>query len=83
MEIIITAGGTSENIDAVRTITNSATGSLGALISSTLKEKFPDVKIHYLAPKEAVSPKVEVDRIYTTNVKSVSDALRTLLLATD
>lgn len=80
MEIIITAGGTSENIDAVRTITNSATGSLGALISSTLKEKFPDVKIHYLAPKEAVNPKVEVDRIYTTNVKSVSDALRTLLL---
>ena len=32
MKIVITAGGTSERIDDVRTITNSSTGSLGYAI---------------------------------------------------
>ena len=35
MKIIITAGGTSEKIDDVRTITNSSTGSLGKAIAET------------------------------------------------
>lgn len=35
MKIIITAGGTSEKIDDVRTITNSSTGSLGKAIGET------------------------------------------------
>ena len=34
MKIVITAGGTSERIDDVRTITNSSTGSLGFAIGT-------------------------------------------------
>ena len=42
MKIIITAGGTSERIDDVRTITNSSTGRLGLAIGNTFAEKYAD-----------------------------------------
>lgn len=50
MKIIITAGGTSERIDDVRTITNSSTGRLGYAIGSAFAEKYGDKieKIYYL-----------------------------------
>ena len=38
MKIIITAGGTSERIDDVRTITNSSTGRLGYAIGRAFAE---------------------------------------------
>ena len=40
MKVIITAGGTSERIDDVRTITNSSTGRLGYAIGKTFAEKY-------------------------------------------
>lgn len=36
MRILITAGGTSENIDSVRKITNSSSGRLGAVIAEQM-----------------------------------------------
>ena len=39
MRILITAGGTSEKIDSVRSITNHSTGSLGKAIAEELLEK--------------------------------------------
>ena len=39
MKIVITAGGTSERIDDVRTITNSSTGNLGYAIGQAFLRK--------------------------------------------
>ncbi len=64
MKIIITAGGTSEKIDDVRTITNSSTGRLGYAIGTAFAEKYADKvdKIYYLHGLRAAyveNPKVE------------------------
>lgn len=50
MKIIITAGGTSEKIDDVRTITNSSTGRLGYAIGKAFASKYGDEleRIYYL-----------------------------------
>lgn len=50
MKIIITAGGTSERIDDVRTITNSSTGRLGYAIGKAFVDGYSDRidKIYYL-----------------------------------
>lgn len=58
MKIIITAGGTSERIDDVRTITNSSTGRLGYAIGTAFAEKYGDKieKIYYLHGLRAAYP---------------------------
>lgn len=58
MNIIITAGGTSERIDDVRTITNSSTGRLGFAIGTALTEKYGEriEKIYYLHGLRAAYP---------------------------
>ena len=58
MKIMITAGGTSERIDDVRTITNSSTGRLGYAVGKAFAEKYRDdiEKIYYLHGKRASYP---------------------------
>ena len=58
MKIIITAGGTSEKIDDVRTITNSSTGRLGYAIGKAFAENHNDKieKIYYLHGLRASYP---------------------------
>lgn len=59
MKIVITAGGTSERIDDVRTITNSSTGSLGFAIGNAFIAEEKVEKIYYLHGKRAVWPENE------------------------
>ena len=42
MKIVITAGGTSEKIDDVRTITNSSTGRLGYAVGTAFLQQYAD-----------------------------------------
>ena len=56
MKIVITAGGTSERIDDVRTITNSSTGSLGFAIGTAFAAEEKIETIYYLHGKRAVWP---------------------------
>lgn len=58
MNILITAGGTTERIDNVRTITNSSTGRLGAAIAEAFAgaAPLPVEKIYYLCGLNAVIP---------------------------
>ena len=56
-KFLVTAGGTSEKIDAVRCITNSATGALGSLIAERLAEDPGAERIFYICGKTAVRPK--------------------------
>ncbi len=61
MNIIITAGGTRERIDAVRTITNDATGRLGSLIAESFSRRLSDKEhtIYYLCGMGAVLPRTD------------------------
>lgn len=78
MNILITAGGTSEKIDNVRTITNSSTGKLGSAIALAFAETYtqPTDRIYYLCGQNAVIP--EADRISIIRIGSVNDLMEKL-----
>lgn len=59
MRILITAGGTQEPIDSVRSITNHATGRLGAMIADAFAP-LPEVeKIYFLCGRQSLVPETE------------------------
>ena len=71
MNIVITAGGTSEYIDKVRKITNSGTGKLGAMITNALS-KLNNVKmIYYICTPKAIKPDVEMLKLNNINVEII------------
>ena len=73
MKIIITAGGTSEKIDDVRTITNTSTGRLGYAIGKAFVEKYAGrlEKIYYLHGTRA--PYVEHELVEPVMIGGVAD----------
>ena len=80
MKIVITAGGTSERIDDVRTITNSSTGSLGFAIGTAFAAEEKIEKIYYLHGKRAVWPEDEkVVPIEIGGVMDLKDSLTKVL----
>lgn len=74
MNILITAGGTSEKIDEVRHLTNHATGSLGKEIANSLKNEA--VNVYYVHGPQAVLP--ENDAIHFFPIHSVQDLYNTM-----
>ncbi len=58
MKLIITAGGTTERIDDVRSITNTSTGRLGNTIGTTLLKNYADKveTLYYLHGLRAIPP---------------------------
>jgi phosphopantothenate-cysteine ligase len=56
MNFLITAGGTAEQIDAVRSITNAATGRLGSLIADELAGREETGELWYVCGKNAIRP---------------------------
>lgn len=54
MNIIVTAGGTVESIDAVRSISNMSTGMLGAMIAEEIANKFEDATIYFIGSESAI-----------------------------
>ncbi len=84
MKIIITAGGTSERIDDVRTITNSSTGSLGLTIGNRFireaEEHGTIEKIWYLHGLRAKTPEHDlVENIPIGGVLDLREHLSQLL----
>ena len=80
MKIVITAGGTSERIDDVRTITNSSTGSLGFAIGTAFAASDEIEKIYYLHGKRAVWPENEkVEPIEIGGVMDLQENLTKVL----
>lgn len=82
MNILITAGGTTEKIDEVRVISNFSTGKLGLEIAkSFLENKNINLeKIYYLCEKNTNAPndnKVEIVRV--SGVQGLLDALQNIL----
>lgn len=80
MNILITAGGTTEPIDAVRSITNTSTGKLGSLIADAFCS-FPDVNnIYYICSQKAILPQTDkAEIIPVDSVASLETAVRKVL----
>lgn len=57
MKIVITAGGTTEQIDTVRSITNTSTGMLGSLIAEEFSSYQEVDRIYYICSKKSILPK--------------------------
>ena len=81
MNVIITAGGTSENIDSVRKITNSSSGKLGSIIANKLMESEKVNKVFYVCHLGAILPNQnkKLQIIYITNVESLQKTLKSLI----
>jgi phosphopantothenate-cysteine ligase len=57
MNILITAGGNTEKIDDVRSIRNTGTGRLGALVAEKLIASDANAHIFYVCDRHAVTPR--------------------------
>ncbi|SER99813.1 phosphopantothenate-cysteine ligase [Propionibacterium cyclohexanicum] len=82
MRFVITAGGTTEPIDPVRKITNSASGQLGSLVAQRLVARAGEKieAIHYVCERGSVVPKLDcVDLVEVRGVAQAEEALRDLL----
>lgn len=60
LNILITAGGTSEYIDAVRKITNSSSGKLGSIIANEFSQKNNINKIFYICTPKSIKPNMSL-----------------------
>ncbi len=77
MRILITAGGTFETIDDVRTIKNKSTGRLGQLIADSFKGE--DIEIDYIYGEGSLLPDFEVNLYMIKDVRDLEKTLRNLL----
>lgn len=84
MVVLITSGGTTEKIDAVRSISNTSTGRLGSLIAECFSKAVCIEKIIYICSKSAVKPQSEkIEIIDVDTVKSLENAIKKVLSETD
>ncbi|MPW25770.1 hypothetical protein GC105_08200 [Alkalibaculum sp. M08DMB] len=77
--IIITAGGTIENIDEVRKLTNTSTGKLGSIICNEIvryKDIDEDLQIHYILSTNAEIPLVVPDKIKYYKVTDTDSVIK-------
>jgi phosphopantothenate--cysteine ligase len=82
MNILITAGGTTEKIDEVRKITNSATGKLGSLIAGEfLKQAQINIEtIYYVCEQGTIIPNHPLIKIvYTQGILNLEETLEDIL----
>jgi phosphopantothenate-cysteine ligase len=76
MNILITAGGTTERIDEVRAITNTGTGTLGATIADRFAEADSANEITYVCSKNAVRPTAKADIFIADDAASLEYTIR-------
>lgn len=77
MKLLVTAGGTSEQIDTVRSITNHSTGRLGQAIAEIFLKKGHQVV--YLTTPYAVRPN-DTDRLSVVEIETTADLQKQMKL---
>lgn len=77
MNILITAGGTTEKIDEVRQITNHSTGATGKALAEAFMAKGHHV--YYVTTKEALQPSQVTEKFFITDTKELAETLTHLL----
>lgn len=79
MNILITAGGTSEKIDDVRHLTNHATGSLGKALATNF-QKQDSIHIYYIYGPKAVLPENKHIKFFPiSSVQELEQQMKNLL----
>ena len=77
MKVLITGGGTSENIDKVRTITNFSTGRLGSIIADIYNKLDSIEEIYYIHGKLSILPSGnKIKAIQISDVNSLELAIK-------
>jgi len=77
MKILVSAGGTRESIDTVRSITNHSTGRLGSVIADTFAKN--GASVTYLCAENAILPKsANIEIIRISDVESLQWAMERL-----
>jgi phosphopantothenate-cysteine ligase len=80
VDILITSGGTREDIDTVRSITNNATGRLGSIIADVFAGNCNGAKITYVHGENSALPKAQgIELLPVTNVQSLLEVIDGLL----
>jgi len=78
MNVLITAGGTREDIDSVRSVSNHATGRLGSLIADSFAKE--GAEITYICGESAILPSCgNIEIIRVRNVNGLIETIETLL----
>lgn len=77
INVVITAGGTSEPIDKVRKITNSSTGRLGSIIANTLLEN-PNIYVTYICTRKSIKPLVKYTNMEILEIEKVNELKSTV-----
>ncbi len=80
MNLIVTAGGTRERIDAVRAITNDATGRLGSLIAAEFSRRLASQEhtIYYLCGAGSILPVTDDPNIRIITIEGTEQLQREL-----
>lgn len=77
MNVLITAGGTTEKIDNVRHISNISTGKLGLAIADCFSSNFCIDKIYYICSRTAIIPNCEkIEIIYVDSVEELENTIK-------
>ncbi|MDR2610372.1 MAG: phosphopantothenate--cysteine ligase [Clostridiales Family XIII bacterium] len=76
MNILITSGGTTERIDEVRAITNTGTGTLGAMIADRFKERDESHEVIYVCGKESVRPTLPAETFIADDTAALEWTIR-------
>ena len=80
MNVLITAGGTVEKIDSIRSIVNFSTGKLGSLIADAFAMSEEVNHVYYLCNKTAVLPQTEkAEIIHISSVKCLQNTLTEII----
>jgi phosphopantothenate---cysteine ligase (CTP) len=80
MKVLITAGGTTEPIDSVRSITNTSTGKLGSLIADAYSEIDEITTIFYVCGKNSIIPHTKkAEIIIVDTVASLELAVQNII----
>ena len=83
MNVLITAGGTVEKIDNVRSISNMSTGKLGSLIADRFGAESTIDQIFYICSRAALKPQTDkAEIIYVDSVFSLENAVKETLSRT-
>lgn len=77
LKVLITSGGTKENIDGVRFISNISTGKTAASIADYLSQREHDVT--YLHASDAALPNSSCRRIEYTSFNEINEKLKNIL----
>jgi len=78
MKVLITAGGTREDIDDIRSITNHSTGRLGSIVADKFIQEGADVT--YVCGENATLPSnVPSEIIYVRSTQNLLDTIERLL----